>query len=286
MQTRRGRGTCRGAPSVVESHREREREGAPLKIGILDSGIGGLSVLHGALRRWPRAEYLFYADRAHVPYGEKTPEAVRGFVEEIIRYLVAEGCGAVVIACNTATSVAAAAMREKFSLPILGMEPAVKLALDRYDRGRVLAAATPITVHGEKLERLLERFDGEGRTDLLALPELVTFAERGEFTGENVTAYLRKELEPFAPEDYCAFVLGCTHFNFFKDTLRALLPENVHLLDGVDGVLRHLAESVPMPEGEGEGRVRFVSSGAEAGAAELDFFRACLRRLDAMAEIE
>lgn len=257
-----------------------------MKIGVFDSGIGGLSVLHGALRRWPGAEYVFYADRAHVPYGEKPPETVRGYVEEIIRRLIAEGCGAIVIACNTATSVAAAAMREKFPLPILGMEPAVKLALDRFSRGRVLAAATPITVRGEKMERLLEKWDGEGRTDLLALPELVTFAERGEFRSEAVTAYLREKLAPYPLEECCAFVLGCTHFNYFKDTLRALLPENVRLLDGVDGVLRHLAESVPMPESAGEGKVLFLDSGREAGEKELEFLQACLRRLDDMAEIE
>ena len=257
-----------------------------MKIGIFDSGIGGLSVLHGALRRWPGAEYVFYVDRAHVPYGEKPPEAVLGYAEEIILKLIAEGCEAIIIACNTATSVAAAAMRKEFSLPILGMEPAVKLALDRYEHGRVLAAATPITVRGEKMERLLEKWDGEGRTDLLALPELVGFAERGEFESAAVTAYLREKLAAYPLAEYCAFVLGCTHFNYFKDTLRAILPDKVRLLDGVDGVLRHLAESVPMPAGKGESGVLFLDSGREADDRELDFFHTCLQRLDAMAEIE
>ncbi len=257
-----------------------------MKIGIFDSGIGGLSVLHGALRRWPGAEYVFYADRAHVPYGEKSPEAVVGYSEEIIRFLRKQGCAAVIIACNTATSAAAAEMRRIFDFPILGMEPAVKLALDRYPSGRVLAAATPITVHGEKMERLLEKWDGEGRTDLLELPELVAFAERGEFASEAVTAYLREKLAPYPLSDCCAFVLGCTHFNYFKDTLRALLPAQVRLLDGVDGVLRHLADCVEMPQGGAAVPPRFVVSGAEADAAQRDFLNACLRRLDQMAEIE
>ncbi len=257
-----------------------------MKVGIFDSGIGGLSVLHGALRRWPGAEYVFYADRAHVPYGEKSPEAICGFAEAIIRYLLAQGCEAVVIACNTATSAAAAEMRKRFDLPILGMEPAVKLALDNYQQGRVLAAATPITVRGEKMERLLERWDGENRTDLLELPQLVSFAERGEFESEAVTAYLKEKLAPYRLPDYCAFVLGCTHFNFFKDTLRALLPENVRLLDGVDGVLRHLADCVEMPRGGEIARPHFVVSGEEATAEQKDFLESCLRRLDAMATIE
>ncbi len=257
-----------------------------MKVGIFDSGIGGLSVLHGALRRWPAAEYVFYADRAHVPYGEKSPEAVCGFAEAIIRYLLAQGCEAVVIACNTATSAAAAEMRRIFDLPILGMEPAVKLALDRCPFGRVLAAATPITVRGEKMERLLEKWDGEGRTDLLELPELVSFAERGEFRSEAVTAYLREKLAPYPLADCCAFVLGCTHFNYFKDTLRELLPENVRLLDGVDGVLRHLADCVEMPSGGEPAEPRFLVSGEEATAEQKAFLESCLRRLDAMATIE
>ena len=257
-----------------------------MKIGILDSGIGGLSVLHAALRRRPGAEYLFYADRAHVPYGEKAPETIRSYTEEIIRFLLAEGCEAVVIACNTATSAAAEEMRRLFDVPILGMEPAVKLALDRCPFGRVLAAATPITVRGEKMERLLEKWDGEGRTDLLELPELVSFAERGEFRSEAVTAYLREKLAPYPLADCCAFVLGCTHFNYFKDTLRELLPENVRLLDGVDGVLRHLADCVALPDGGAPVPPRFVVSGAEATPEQRAFLEACLRRLDAMAEIE
>ena len=257
-----------------------------MKIGIFDSGIGGLSVLQSALRRWPGAAYLFYADRAHVPYGQKSPETVRGYVAEIIRYLLAEGCEAIVIACNTATSAAAAEMRQLFDVPILGMEPAVKLSLDRYPSGRVLTAATPITVHGAKMERLLEKWDGEGRTDLLELPELVTFAERGEFLSEAVTAYLREKLAPYPLADYCSFVLGCTHFNYFKDTLRSLLPENVRLLDGVDGVLRHLAECVEMPSGGAAVPPRFIISGTEAPPEQAAFLEACLRRLETMAEIE
>lgn len=257
-----------------------------MKIGIFDSGIGGLSVLHGALRRWPGAEYVFYADRAHVPYGEKSPEEVCLYAEAIIRFLLAQGCEAVVIACNTATSAAAAEMRKRFDLPILGMEPAVKLALDNYQHGRVLAAATPITVRGEKMERLLERWDGEGRTDLLALPKLVAFAEQGEFLSDAVTDYLREKLAPYLLTDYCAFVLGCTHFNYFKDTLRALLPGNVRLLDGVDGVLRHLADCVEMPCGGKSAEPRFVVSGEEATAEQKAFLESCLRRLDEMAEIE
>lgn len=257
-----------------------------MKIGIFDSGIGGLSVLHAAMRRYPGAEYIYYADRAHVPYGDKQPEEVVSFVEEILRFLIAQGAEAVVIACNTATSVAVARMRETFSLPIIGMEPAVKKALDSFPSGRVLAAATPITVKGEKMRRLLEKWDGEHRADLLALPELVRFAERGEFAGDAVEAYLRERLADFPLEQYCAFVLGCTHFNFFKDTLRRLLPLQIRILDGVEGTVNRLADCVAIPEAASDAMPLFFDSGCAAAPEQLREFERCLRRLDEMETIE
>ena len=124
-----------------------------MKIGIFDSGMGGLSVLHRALRMIPEADFLYYADEEHVPYGEKTREQVRGYIDEIIAFMIKKQVDAIVIACNTATSVATKEYRSQFPLPIVGMEPAVKKAVEEYaDRpGRILVAATPITIQGDKL---------------------------------------------------------------------------------------------------------------------------------------
>lgn len=129
-----------------------------MKIGIFDSGMGGLSVLHRALRMIPEADFLYYADEEHVPYGEKTREQVRGYIDEIIAFMIKKQVDAIVIACNTATSVATKEYRSQFPLPIVGMEPAVKKAVEEYaDRpGRILVAATPITIQGDKLHHLVE----------------------------------------------------------------------------------------------------------------------------------
>ena len=99
-----------------------------MKIGIYDSGIGGLSVLHRALKKMPEAEFIYYADTKHVPYGEKTREQIKGYVEEVLNFLIAKEVDAIVIACNTATSVATKEFRGEFAVPIVGMEPAVKRA--------------------------------------------------------------------------------------------------------------------------------------------------------------
>ena len=94
-----------------------------MKIGIYDSGIGGLSVLHRALKKMPEAEFIYYADTKHVPYGEKTREQIKGYVEEVLNFLIAKEVDAIVIACNTATSVATKEFRGEFAVPIVGMEP-------------------------------------------------------------------------------------------------------------------------------------------------------------------
>ena len=259
-----------------------------MKIGFFDSGIGGLSVLHQARKRFPRAEYIYYADRTHVPYGEKSREAIVAFVDDIIAFLLAQGVQAVVIACNTATSAAVGRMREKYAIPIIGMEPAVKKALDCQDTGRVLAAATPITVSGEKMHGLLEKVDKKHLVDLIALPELVRFAERGEFRSPAVSDYLRGELRRFRLESYTSFVLGCTHFNYFKDTLREILPTQIRLVDGIEGVINHLAACVDLSGacgGQPGPSVYYDSGRLLSEPEQLRPIEACMARLDEMLPI-
>ena len=126
-----------------------------MKIGIFDSGIGGLSVLHQAMIIMPEADYIFYADVDNVPYGEKTKEEVRKLVDHAVGFLVDKGCQAIVLACNTATSAAISYLREKYKLPIIGIEPAVKPAVEHiHESGkRVMVVSTPVTAKGEKLKK-------------------------------------------------------------------------------------------------------------------------------------
>ena len=134
-----------------------------MRIALFDSGIGGLTVLSHARRVLPSEDFLFFADRDHVPYGTKSVPAVRGFVREAFHFLVEQQkADAVVVACNTATSVAVDEMRRLYAVPIIGMEPAVKKALERDTERRVLVTATPITVNGKKLRRLISAYDTGG----------------------------------------------------------------------------------------------------------------------------
>ena len=213
-----------------------------MKIGIFDSGIGGLSVLHEAYHQLPGEEFIFYADTQHVPYGLKTPEEITGYAKEITQFLLAQGAEAIVVACNTATSVAIRELRRCFDIPILGMEPAVKPAVEGTKGKRIMVIATPVTIKEDKLRDLLHRVDGDHRVDLLAMPRLVEFAEREEFDSEDVRSYIRDQFGSFDRSRYCALVLGCTHFNYFKPLYREYFGREVLLIDGNGGTVRHLAE--------------------------------------------
>lgn len=213
-----------------------------MKIGIFDSGIGGMSVLHEAYHRLPNEKYIFYADTEHVPYGLKTPEQITGYAIIIAEFLINQGAEAIVVACNTATSVAIKELRRRFDIPILGMEPAVKPAVEVTDKKRIMVIATPVTIREDKLKNLLHRVDEEHRVDLLAMPRLVEFAEREEFDSEDVHKYIEEQFSAFDKDKYCALVLGCTHFNYFKPEYRRYFGDDTLLIDGNYGTIHHLAD--------------------------------------------
>lgn len=260
-----------------------------MNIAIFDSGIGGLSVLYQAKRMLPEAHFLYYADEDHVPYGEKTREQILTYTDEAVRFLIHRGADAIVLACNTATSAAATTLRGRYPLPIIGMEPAVKLALDQDDTHRVLVAATPITIRGNKLKCLVEHYDDHHLVDLLPLPGLVRFAESGTYTGPRVHAYLSEQLAKFNLADYSAFVLGCTHFNLFKQELRTLLPPQMHFVDGNAGTVRQLIRKVadlPATHERAPGVTYFASGRQITDPAQLQFIHDVLAHLEKMYPIE
>ena len=257
-----------------------------MKVGIFDSGMGGLSVLHRAMQIMPGIDYIYYADKKNVPYGEKTEEQVKGFVDEIIKFLIAKDVDAIVIACNTATSVATKEYRSEFPVPIIGMEPAVKRAVEEFADipGRVLVAATPITIAGNKLLQLVDRVDDEKAVDLIAWPQLVRFAETGEFESEAVVKSLKESLLDYPVNEYKAVVMGCTHFNYFKENYKKIFPQTTKYVDGVDGTLRQLVRKLPRPVSEveknGHGTVEYYFSGNQVAESEMHMIEKYLLQLD------
>ena len=261
-----------------------------MKIAFFDSGIGGLSVLHHAMKILPNEEFVFFADEDNVPYGTKPREAVMKFVDEAFKFLLTLDVKAIVVACNTATSVAVKEMRKRYDLPIIGMEPAIKRALDLYGDKRVLVTATPITINGEKIHSLIDRLGKRDIVDLLALPQLVDFAERQDFSSKKVAEYLREQLKPYDFKEYSSLVLGCTHFNYFKDIMRKILPNNVKFVDGNEGTLKELMRRLDLtptnnPKSQKPVVEYYFSDRKVTSAEELEVINMYLKRLEQMFSI-
>ena len=261
-----------------------EVEVTEMRIAFFDSGIGGLTVLHQAMRKMPREDYLYYADTDHVPYGRKTKEQIRQYVQEAVDFIAEQDVKALVVACNTATSVAIQELRARYSFPILGMEPAVKPAVsDTSCTRRILVTATPVTIREEKLQNLLHQVDQNHQVDLLPLPGLVEFAETSSFNDGQAEAYLREVLQPYDLNRYCAVVLGCTHFNYFKDSFHNILPGEITMLDGSSGTVNNLhavLERHNLLE-NGSGSVAYYTSGRSAEEMRPRY-EMLLKRLDDM----
>lgn len=236
-----------------------------MQIGFFDSGIGGITVLYDALKLLPNENYIYYADTLNVPYGTKPKSQVKKHVFDAVDFIIKQGVKAIVIACNTATSVAVENLRAKYDIPIIGMEPAVKPAVEKKldtDK-RVLVTATELTLREEKLQNLITKLDNDHSIDLLPLPKLVQFAERFEFSEEVVMPYLQEQLKIYDLEKYNTIVLGCTHFSFFKDIFRKVLPAHVDILDGNEGTVRNLKRIIENRNSlnEGSGNIVFYNSG-------------------------
>lgn len=213
-----------------------------MKVGIFDSGVGGITVLKKAMEYLPAVDYIYYTDNLHVPYGTKPKEEVYGYVKQIVDFLIKEGVDVIVIACNTATCIAVQRLREQTHIPIIGMEPAVKLALDDNIEGKILVTATPLTLTTDKYKNLVEHTDTNHRTVSLPLPELVQFAEERDFNEEKLCTYFAEKFSQYDLNEFRGIVLGCTHFVYFRKYLEKILPAHMKIYDGNDGTVRHLRE--------------------------------------------
>ncbi|MBO0960897.1 glutamate racemase [Neobacillus sp. MM2021_6] len=261
-----------------------------MRIGFFDSGIGGMTVLHQALRFLPNEDYIFYADTLHVPYGEKPKEEVREYIFKAVDFMANQGIKALVIACNTATSIAVDDLRQKYDFPILGIEPAVKPAMQSCEgkRKKVLVLATNLTLREEKFHNLVKRLDNHDIVDSLPLPGLVQFAENFEFRKEKVVPYLKEELSQFDLKQYGTIVLGCTHFPYFEKIIKGIFPEEVDIISGSIGTAKNLKRILESSSQitDGTGNITFFKSGIQVEDKEtLTNYKNLLVMLDSISSL-
>lgn len=215
-------------------------------IAFFDSGLGGLNTLKRAVVDLPNEKYIYFGDTANVPYGIKSPDEVRTLMDRVLDYLSVYDLKAFVIACNTATSAAAPVLRARHRFPIIGMEPAIKPAVEECAANgqRVMLMATLLTLQGEKIAGLKAKVDPDNLVDGLPCSELVEFAERLEFDQKMVEAFLREKLADCDLTRYGCVVLGSTHLNYFREAIANVFPTGTKIMDGNEGTVRHLAEVI------------------------------------------
>lgn len=212
---------------------------ASTRIGVFDSGVGGLSVLRAIWRELPGEEVIFLADQAHVPYGARPLEEVRGFSEDITRFLLDQGANLIVVACNTASAAALHHLRRTFpDTPFVGMEPAVKPAAERTQSGVVGVLATPATFQGELYASVVERFASGVRLLTHTCPGLVAQIEAGELRSPSTRAILEEALLPMLAQGIDTIVLGCTHYPFVIPLIEDITGSAVRVIDPAGAVAR------------------------------------------------
>ena len=239
-------------------------------IGIFDSGVGGLSVLRSLRQLLPAEAVIYLADQAHVPYGPRPLEEVRGFSEQITRYLLGEGAKLVVVACNTASAAALQHLRQAFpGVPFVGMEPAVKPAAEQTRTGKVGVLATPATFQGALYASVVERFAQGVLLLQSTCPGLVGQIEAGDLDGPLTRCILEDALQPMLQKGIDTVVLGCTHYPFVIPLIEEIAGPQVRVIDPAPAVARQvrrlLAEhDLCEPVESGAVRYRFITSGDPA----------------------
>lgn len=243
-------------------------------VGVFDSGVGGISILKELVAELPCEDFLYFGDSAHAPYGEKTPEEVLSLSRGICDYLIGQGCKAIVVACNTATSAAVDALRSDYpEIPIVGVEPALKPAVLASGGDKVLVMATPMTVRLEKFQHLLEVWGSNAEVVSVSCEGLAGRIEQGNLGSDDVEELIASLVGAYAGK-VDAVVLGCTHYPFVRRQIEAVLGD-VEFFDSAQGTARQLRrrleETGLIETRERTGTVSFESS--KTNPEELELYR-------------
>ena len=208
------------------------------KIGLFDSGIGGITVLKEIIKILPNENYIYYSDSKNNPYGDKTDEEIKQLCDNIVKYLITKKCKIIVIACNTASSKAADFLRKKYSEMIfIAIEPAYKMVYDYAYEKPTLVMATKGTIEGEKFKLLLKKYDNH-KTYLAPCVGLANKIENGN--KEEIKKYLAENIEIYKGKVENV-VLGCTHYPLIIDEIKEVLGQ-VKFFNGAPNLAKHLKE--------------------------------------------
>ena len=212
-----------------------------MPIGFLDSGVGGLSVMREAIKIMPNENYIYFGDSKNAPYGIKPTKEIRDLTFNVVDFLMNKGIKGLVVACNTATSAAVSELRRTYpDLPLVGIEPAIKPAVEMNKGGKILIMATPMTIKQEKFNLLLNKYKEKAEIVPIPCAGLMEFIEDGVLSGEELEEYLEEKLSIYDKSEISSIVLGCTHYPFVKDVIAKIVGSNVIIMDGGEGTAREI----------------------------------------------
>lgn len=210
-------------------------------IGFFDSGVGGLSVLRQSIKVLPNEDFVYLGDSKNAPYGVKDVEEVKKLSFQAVDFLLKHNVKAIVVACNTATSAAIEDLRKEYkSIPIIGIEPALKPAVQLKKQGKIVIMATPMTLAEKKFKRLMDKYKGEADMVSLPCPGLVELIESGMIDGKEVHEFLKEKFRELQKDKIACAVLGCTHYPFIKKELSNVLGKEATIIDGSFGTANQL----------------------------------------------
>ncbi|NDJ53119.1 MAG: glutamate racemase [Chloroflexi bacterium] len=237
----------------------------PRPIGLLDSGVGGLSILNEVRQQLPNEDVLYFADQRHVPYGPRPKEQIRSFSRAIAEFLLGQGAKAIVLACNAASAASLYHLRETFpDTPFVGMEPAVKPAALNTQTGTIGVLTTRVTYQGELFASVVDRFAAGVEVAAAICPEFVTLVEAGQLDSLETKSIVRRHIEPLLAAGADQLVLGCTHFPFLAPIIQEISGPTVTIVDPSPAVARQtgrvIAEQRNHPDHRG--RVTYFTSGS------------------------
>ncbi len=200
-------------------------------IGIFDSGVGGLSIGKAIQAMLPEENLVYFADLECSPYGNKPKDIIMKRSEDIITFLRDQSCKLVVVACNTATVNSIADLRAKLSIPIVGVEPAIKPAALLSESGVIGVLATAQTLQSESFKMLKSRYASNVNIETQACPEFVSIVEQLEHNDESATQIAEQYIRPLLQQGSDQIVLGCTHFSFLRAAIESVVGNKANIID-------------------------------------------------------
>ena len=249
-------------------------------IAVIDSGVGGISVLKELIKLMPNENYIYFGDNKNAPYGNKTAEEVNALMHSNVEMLLEKGAKAIVVACNTATAASVSSLREKYpDLNIIGIEPAIKSTVKYKEHSNVLVMATTLTLKQDKFTELLCRFCDDVNIMTLACPGLMEFIEEGKTEGYELEEFLRELFSKVEGIKFDSVVLGCTHYPHIKDTIKKVLGNDVMIFDGGEGTARETKRKLEfsglLNQSKTKGYLKILCSSEENNIKNL-----CLKLLE------